>query len=174
MKTFKHTPITVTVTALVVSLITVPALFADENPMQRNVQPQSSASGKMTHGGGWGQGYCNDMMMGDMMGGMMMGGAMPRGLDPAQLPEPGAAGAKLVGQYCTQCHGLPSPMQHSSAGWPATVARMNVRMQWMSRNNSPMNIAAPSEKELRALTTYLEKHAAVEADTPSSGNSQRP
>lgn len=174
MKQSNHTPITVIVTALIISLVAVPALAADENPFKmRNVQPQSSASEKLAHGGGW-QGCGSGMMMGDMMDGMMMGGAMPRALDPAQLPEPSAAGAKLVAQYCTQCHGLPSPMQHSSAGWPATVARMNVRMQWMSRNNSPMNISAPTEKELRTLTTYLEKHAAVETDSTPAGNSQRP
>ena len=43
------------------------------------------------------------------MEGMMMGGAMPRGADPAQLPEPQSAGARLVNQYCTQCHGMPTP-----------------------------------------------------------------
>lgn len=143
-----------TATALVASLTTTPALSADENPFQmREVQRPAAANQKLAQGrcgGNW-EGRC---------GGRMMGGTLPRAPQSAQLPESDSAGARLVTQYCTQCHALPNPKQHGAAGWPATVARMNTRMQWMSQANSPMNIAAPTREELRTLTAYLEKNAA--------------
>lgn len=140
-----------TATALVTSLTALPVLSADENPFQtREVQRPASAEQKIAQGmcGGSWEGRCGGMM-----------GNMPPAIGPAELPEPNSAGAKLVTQYCIQCHGLPSPTQHSASGWPPTIARMNMRMQWMSRNNSPMNIKAPTQDELRTLTAYLEKHA---------------
>lgn len=149
-------------TALVVSLATVPAFAADENPFKaQEVQPAAPSSQKLAQGmcgGNW-EGRCGGMM-----------GGMPPAIGPAELPEPNSAGAKLVTQYCMQCHGLPSPKQHIASGWSPTIARMNSRMQWMSRNNSPMNIQAPTGEELRTLTAYLQKHAAVpEAATPPDG-----
>ena len=145
-----------TAAALLASLAVTPVMAIDENPFQmREVKRPATSDQKLVQGmcggcgGNW-EGRC----------GGMMGGAMPGALGPAQLPEPDGAGARLLTQYCTQCHGLPSPKQHSASGWPATVTRMNMRMQWMSRTNSPMNIVAPTDKELRTLTTYLEKHAA--------------
>lgn len=139
-------------TVLVVSLATVPAFAADENPFKaQEIQSATPSSQKMAQGmcgGNW-EGRCGGMM-----------GGMPPAIGPAELPEPNSAGAKLVTQYCMQCHGLPSPKQHSASGWPPTIARMNSRMQWMSRNNSPMNIQAPTGEELRTLTAYLQKHAA--------------
>ena len=152
---------------LVISLATVPAFAADENPFQaREVQPATTAQQKLVHGmcGGYWEGRC-----GGMMDGMMMGGAMPPALDPAQLPEPKAAGAKLLTQYCTQCHGLPSPKQHSADGWPMTVTRMHTRMQWMSQN-SAMGIKAPTEDELKTLLGYLQTHAADTEDMATSGS----
>jgi len=171
MKKRNHTFIGTAATTLVVSLTAIPSLAADENPFQmREVQRSTTVDQRLAQGmcgvcGGNREGRC-----GGMMDGMMMGGAMPRALDPAQLPEPDAAGARFVTQYCTQCHGLPSPKQHSAAGWPATVERMNTRMQWMSRNNSPMNIAAPTGDELATLTAYLEKHASTAEGTTPSGD----
>mgnify|MGYP002620802233 CR=1 FL=1 len=152
-------------TALVVSLATAPAFAADENPFKaQEVRSAMSARQTMAQGrcGGSWEGRC---------GGMMKG--MPPAIAPAELPEPNSAGAKLVTQYCMQCHGLPSPGQHSASGWPPTVARMNMRMQWMSKNNSPMNIQAPTEEELRTLTAYLEKHAADQEATTADGQQPR-
>ena len=92
------------------------------------------------------------------MDGMMMGGEMPRGADPSQLPEPQSAGARLVNQYCTQCHGLPMPALHSAPGWGAVIGRMNARMQWM-RQNSNMGIAAPTSEEFQTILGYMQAHA---------------
>jgi hypothetical protein len=159
-----------TATALVTSLTSAPLIAADENPFQmREVQRPASSNQKLAQGmcgacgGNW-EGRC----------GGMMGGMTPGASGPAEMPEPDSAGAKLVSQYCTQCHTLPSPVQHSASGWPSTVARMNTRMQWMSRNNSPMNIKAPTEDELRTLTAYLEKHAVDPQATSTSDGLQAP
>jgi len=153
-------------TALVVSLATVPVFAADENPFKaQEIQPATPSSQKMAQGmcGGSWEGRCGGMM-----------GGMPPAVGPAELPEPDVAGAQLLTQYCTQCHGLPSPKQHSASGWPATVARMNMRMQWMSKSNSPMNIKAPTGDELRTLTAYLEKHAADPGATTAPDGQQAP
>lgn len=153
-------------TALVVSLATASVFAADENPFKaQEVQSETSARQTMAQGrcGGSWEGRCGGMM-----------GGMPPATGPAELPEPNSAGAKLVTQYCMQCHGLPSPKQHSASGWPPTIARMNSRMQWMSRNNSPMNIQAPTEEELSTLTAYLQQHAAdPEATTAPDGRQQQ-
>lgn len=167
MKKHNHTFLGAAATTLAISLTSPLPLSANETPFQmKEVQRQSTVDHRLAHGmcGACG-GRC-----GGMMDGMMMGGSMPRALDPAQLPDPDSTGAKLVTQYCTQCHGLPGPKQHSAAGWPATVARMNTRMQWMNRNNSPMDIIAPTRNELATLTGYLEKHASAPEDTPTSDN----
>jgi len=166
MKKYTRTLLRGTTISLLTSLTAMPVMSADENPFQLREVPRPTTNElRLAHGmcgacGGNREGRC-----GSMMNGMMMGGAMPQALDPVQLPEPDTAGSKLVTKYCTQCHGLPSPKQHSAAGWPTTVARMNTRMQWMSRNNSPMNVEAPSEEELTTLTSYLEKHALTIEDT---------
>jgi len=160
-----------TAVVLAVSLASIPALATDENPFQtRDVKRNATIDQRLAYcmsgrcGGNW-EGRC-----GGMMDGMMMGGAMPPALDPAELPEPDTTGAKLVAQYCTQCHSLPSPKQHTAAGWPATVVRMNTRMQWMSQNNSTMNITAPTSDELAILNAYMAKHASSADDNAGSGD----
>tara|TARA_R110001592_G_scaffold254129_3_gene517502 strand:- start:48000 stop:48608 length:609 start_codon:yes stop_codon:yes gene_type:complete len=153
-------------TALVVSLVTVPALAADENAFKAQEFKSATPSGQKLAqgmcGGSW-EGRCGGMM-----------GSMPSAVGPAELPEPNAAGAKLLTQYCTQCHSLPSPTQHSASGWPATVERMNMRMQWMSNGNNPMNIKAPTDDEVRTLTAYLETHAADPQTTTTPDGRQEP
>lgn len=163
MKKYFHNYVSIKATIFIALFAAVPTLSADVNPFKsgeptvlKNTK-RPSVQGRCGMCGGAMQGRC-----GGMMDGMMMGGAMPRSSDQAGLPEPDSAGAKLVGQYCIQCHGLPDPEQHSPGGWPGTVARMNTRMQWMSSNNSPMNIVAPTEEELATLTAYLIKHATSE------------
>jgi Short C-terminal domain len=156
-----------TATMLVASL-TMPAVTtADENPFQiQEVQRHAGGDQKFAQGrcgGSWG-GRC----------GGMMGGTMPGALGPAQLPQPDTAGARLLTQYCGQCHALPSPKQHSASGWPATVARMNSRMQWMNKSDSSMNIEAPTAEELVTLTAYLEEHAAEPEAAAAAGGPRGP
>lgn len=146
--------------AVAVCLSTVQVAQADGNPFEIQTFQKGGAAGQKLAqgmcGGGW-QGMCGGRW-GGMTEGMMMGGAMPRGVDPAQLPEPQSAGARLVNQYCTQCHGLPTPALHSAPGWSPVVGRMNARMQWM-KQNSDMGIAAPTPEELKAILAYMQTHA---------------
>ena len=93
-----------------------------------------------------------------MAEGMMIGGQMPPAADPETLPAPGSVAAKLVGHYCTQCHGLPSPAQHSADGWPAVVRRMDMRMQWMAHyGDAPIQV--PATQELQLIEAYLRDNA---------------
>ena len=147
--------------AVAICLSTVQVAQADGNPFEMQTFQKGGVTGQKLAqgmcGGRWGG--MMDGRCGGMMEGMMMGGEMPRGVDPAQLPEPQSAGARLVNQYCTQCHGLPTPALHSAPGWSPVVGRMNVRMQWM-RQNSSMGIAAPTPEELQAIYGYMQAHAA--------------
>ena len=97
----------------------------------------------------------------NMMGetGCMMGNRMPQGISPERLPEPGAEGARLLGRYCSQCHGVPGPGMHTASEWPDVLARMNRRMQMMSGGRMMMRIEAPDASELDMLRAYLEKNA---------------
>lgn len=97
----------------------------------------------------------------ELVEGFMMGGQMPQGADPKLLPDPQSQGVKLVNRYCTQCHGLPTPVLHSDIGWPPVINRMNIRMEWMNLNNSKMGIFAPTPAELKTITEYMQKNARV-------------
>ena len=90
--------------------------------------------------------------------GMMGPGMMGPGIRGQVVPEPQSAGAKLVKQYCTQCHGLPTPAQHTADAWPAVVARMQAHMQETS-NNGTMPIRIPSQSKVKEIIGYLQKHA---------------
>jgi hypothetical protein len=156
------------VAAVLISSPTVaaepPAAAADETPFV--LEPLADRNGegftRLAHGmcggrwGGWMEGRC-----GGMMGGMMMGRRAPpaAAAGSARPPEPASEGATLMNEYCTQCHSLPRPEQHTASGWPPVLQRMATRMQWIAQN-STMPIAVPSRPELQAITEYLQKHAA--------------
>ena len=93
-----------------------------------------------------------------MQGHMMGPGMMGPGIRGQVVLEPQSAGAKLVKQYCTQCHGLPTPAQHTADTWPAVVARMQAHMQETS-NNGTMLIRIPSQSKIKEIIGYLQKHA---------------
>lgn len=52
----------------------------------------------------------------------------PPGIGPGDLAEPASEGAKLLVQYCAQCHPLPSSRMHSATDWPRVLRRMWLRM----------------------------------------------
>ena len=114
---------------------------------------------------GWAQGMMGGH--GGMMGGEgmremmqnMMGDILPP-MNPDQLPDPDSKGARLLQQFCTQCHNLPGPGLHTAAEWPAVVVRMNRRMQMMSRQGMMMGgIEAPDKQELATILGYLKTNA---------------
>ena len=89
---------------------------------------------------------------------------LPPTFEPAQLPEPGSAGAQLALSYCVQCHNLPNPAMHHAAKWRPTVDRMVKRMQGRGNLGVLMSemmagVKAPSMGEAATLVAYLRKHA---------------
>ncbi|MGD0992456.1 MAG: hypothetical protein ABR998_08295 [Gemmatimonadales bacterium] len=91
--------------------------------------------------------------------------ALPPGVAPESLPQPNAAGAKALTQYCTQCHALPSPAMHGSADWPSVARRMWVRIDMMA---GALGIQTPSSAERAELLAYLQKNALkVAANLPA-------
>ncbi len=84
----------------------------------------------------------------------MMQTAMPRGGSPAMLPQPQSHGAQLVGAYCTQCHGVPSPGLHAPQEWEGVASRMYRRMLSFAPR-----VHAPSEDEFAAIVAYLQEHS---------------
>lgn len=84
----------------------------------------------------------------------------PPGIDPATLPEPHSRGARLLQQYCVQCHQLTGPGRHTAEEWPAVLERMNMLMDVSRRFRGLMgSIRMPDSDELRALGDYLAAHA---------------
>lgn len=80
--------------------------------------------------------------------------AIPRGGSPVMLPQPESPGAQLVGAYCTQCHGAPSPVLHFAGDWRTVAQRMYGHMQRFSSR-----VYAPTDDEFESIVAYLEAHA---------------
>lgn len=102
---------------------------------------------------------------------------LPEGVPADALPEPDSRGARLALEYCSQCHGVPSPKRHSASDWIPTLRRMFVRMDHMSRmggmmgrrgmmgrarDDMPMGmhgVDAPSDEERNAIVAYYTTNA---------------
>ena len=61
--------------------------------------------------------------------GPMLERILPPTFEANRLPQPESRGARLMTQYCVQCHNLPNPAMHHGAKWPVVVGRMVSRMQ---------------------------------------------
>ena len=82
--------------------------------------------------------------------------ALPPGTDPADLPDPNSAGAKLVVKHCAQCHPLPTPLAHSATDWPGVARRMWLRTEWISPT---LGVLVPTMGERYAMLEYLTANA---------------
>ena len=96
--------------------------------------------------------------------GPMLERILPPTFEARQMPEPVSSGARLVRQYCVQCHNLPNPAMHDAAKWPGIVERMVPRMQGKGNMGSLMfdmmaGVKAPSPEEVKSVIAYLRKHA---------------
>ena len=96
--------------------------------------------------------------------GPMLERILPPTFEPRQLPNAKSRGARLLVQYCVQCHNLPNPAMHQAAKWPAIFERMVVRMRGKGNLGELMQdmmagVEAPSVDEAEALLAYLQKHA---------------
>ena len=96
--------------------------------------------------------------------GPMLERILPPTFELRQLPEHRSRGARLVVQYCVQCHNLPNPAMHHAAKWPAVFERMVVRMRGKGNLGELMHemmagVEAPSVNEASVLLAYLQKHS---------------
>jgi cytochrome c5 len=80
----------------------------------------------------------------------------PPNITAADLPEPNSSGARLVVQYCSQCHNLPTPGMHSATDWPSIVRRMWLRMEWLPPT---LGVQVPTMAERFAMLDYLTANA---------------
>lgn len=115
-----------------------------ERLMQEHWQSMYQDMQRM-RGMGW---MWDDYMMGPgMMGGHPLPSAKP-------LPEPSSQGGKLVATYCTQCHAAPQPGLHTAAEWSSVTQRMQDHM-----NSGLSGIKTPTEQEMQAILSYMQKNA---------------
>jgi len=104
----------------------------------------------------------------------MGSGLPPPNFNLADLPEPDARGATLLGAYCIQCHWLPAPQMHAAQEWPILMRRMVMRAQTLhDRMGGPMtrgilgqyllsgmaSAQIPSVEDVDSLVAYLQRNA---------------
>jgi len=104
---------------------------------------------------------------------------LPPTFEPSQLPEPDSRGARLVVQYCVQCHNLANPAMHDPQKWPGVVDRMVVRMNGRGNMGELMKemmagVQAPSAEEEKLIVSYLRKHGQRAIDPKRYPELERP
>jgi cytochrome c2 len=62
------------------------------------------------------------------------------------------AAGKAFRDFCSQCHALPDPGQHTANKWPGVVERMKGYMESMGKE-------VPDEKTLREILGFLQRNA---------------
>ena len=93
------------------------------------------------------------------------------------LPDATSPGARLVVEYCSQCHAVPSPTSQTSEDWLPIARNMFLRMERTAHMNrmmargmmrpgmmgqGPMHmdpIGVPSPEQQRVMVQYLQSHA---------------
>ena len=68
------------------------------------------------------------------------------------LPGVGSAGAKILKEKCSECHGAPHPDNHTADQWPNVVKRMQMHRIKKAYGAIP-------ENDEKTLISYLQKHA---------------
>jgi hypothetical protein len=96
--------------------------------------------------------------------GPMLERILPPTFELRQLPERKSRGARLLVQYCVQCHNLPNPAMHHAAKWPGIFERMVVRMRGKGNLGELMremmaSVEAPTVAEAEILLAYLQKNS---------------
>ena len=85
---------------------------------------------------------------------------VPPRREPAVLPNADSRGAKLMGRYCAQCHGLPDPGAYSADEWPRVMERMSLRIKTLgNRRCHVLQLAVPTDQESGELLAYLRQSA---------------
>lgn len=102
-------------------------------------------------------------------------GLPPPGYTRENLPDPDSRSAGLLQAYCTQCHWMAAPQQHSAAEWPQLVRRMLMRAQTLrNRMGGPLLTelvgsefamagmtasVQPPPEDVDSMIVYLQAHA---------------
>ncbi len=87
---------------------------------------------------------------------------VPPGLPTEIIPDKNSKGARLLQQYCTQCHNLPGPGRHTDQEWPGVIARMQRLMEVTHRFGTLIeDIEVMSAEDKNTLLAYLQEHALV-------------
>ena len=95
---------------------------------------------------------------------------MPPGMPLAQLPQPQHPGARLMQQYCAQCHNLPGPGRHTVEEWPAVLDKMDNLTAVSSRFGGLLGkVQEPSLEERQTIRRYILANALQPMRTPVSG-----
>jgi hypothetical protein len=85
---------------------------------------------------------------------------MPPPIEPSVFPEPDGTGARLLRDYCGQCHYPPGPGQHTAGEWADVLTRMDWLMEVTARFGNPMRLLErPDGTEQTLLRAYLQRHA---------------
>src|SRR5215470_4349143 len=111
--------------------------------------------------------------------GPMLERILPPTFEVSQLPSPKSRGAKLMVQYCVQCHNLPNPAMHEAKKWPAVFDRMVVRMRGKGNMGELMKemmagVQAPSDEEVTILLDYLRRNGQRPLDQAKYPEVNRP
>ena len=111
--------------------------------------------------------------------GPMLERILPPTFEANRLPQPESRGARLMTQYCVQCHNLPNPAMHHATKWPIILNRMLVRMQGKGNMGALMRdmmagVSAPAAAETRLLATYLRRNAQTPLDPKKYPDINRP
>lgn len=73
-------------------------------------------------------------------------------LSKKPLPEPESAGAKLLLEFCSDCHAHPHPSKHVKGEWKSIVWRMN-------DNRTTDGLVSLTDEQTKTLIDYLDKYA---------------
>ncbi len=77
----------------------------------------------------------------------------PQSQMTATIPNLDSVGGKIFKEFCSACHGLPSPTVHKAKEWPNVIERM--------QNHRIKNAYLPlSNEEKKELINYLQENAA--------------
>ena len=82
-----------------------------------------------------------------------------RALDAKRMPEVNSSAGESFRVACSQCHVLPDPRRHTSAEWPAVVARMQKNMDWMNRVVGSKSVPGEPQLKIEDINAFLMRHA---------------
>jgi hypothetical protein len=73
-------------------------------------------------------------------------------IDKTAYADLSTPSGRAFSEFCSQCHALPDPKQHTTQEWPGVVARMKGHMAIRSK-------AAPGEEQTKQIVGFLKRHA---------------